>query len=726
MEYNIYFIKMINFIFDIIYYIYIYNTMLQQQQIIQICIIIFFILIVLYLLKPPSNDVFRISDKYDECSYKCSVNKNNLINYNNNKNEENPLSIIEKYTNVIDESDDEHVEEEEITDSNDNSSEEIIKKYSDLNESEYKETNEIEEINNIPKKDNTDTDNTYNTDTDNTYNTDNTDTETTNNKSEEVTETETDTDTDNINEHFSSIRRRVLRPRRRIVRRRIISPRKTVRTRLPVRRKITRTRTRTRTRSRSPTRRTRTRTRSRSPTRRTRTRTRSRSPTRRTRSPTRRITRTRSRTPTRTRSRSPIRSSRTVVKPPSIKPSIGPNFTIIGDNKDHYKLNNGKALVVDKICFGNEKNCINSTFLNKKGPRFTSDGENLKFKDGKSVVLDNLCFGEDTNCIDPTTITNILTSASISKKLEKRVSTYLNFINNKFNYMFSSDINNYEITSDLTKILNTSVIPIGEYMQLDKTPESLFTIITSDSIDIKVPLKYNIIWLRVPSDIYTHLNISTNSYNVNFSFGKRRLNVYSPDGSGTNDYNLSYYIWAPLPIPIEFAGSTIKITPINESILKLSGVAFSINPWYHVSNSAVAFSSGINKSALFEINKPILSDDSEHSAFFTHGKKWNIAVPVIPSGKDKLLYIIVHNDNNDGISHTNVYVNNIKVERLHTSYINPFSIHFNSGINTRYIALRIPEKLINKETLLSVTINLKHQKQAIRFREIGTHDFYKF
>jgi hypothetical protein len=68
-----------------------------------------------------------------------------------------------------------------------------------------------------------------------------------------------------------------------------------------------------------------------------------------------------------------------------------------------------------------------------------------------------------------------------------------------------------------------------------------------------------------------------------------------------------------------------------------------------------------------------------------------LMVPVVPSGKDKIVYIIEHNNNWVGVMHGDVQINGNKAERFRTSWTNnPFATHFNSKQYSRYLGTRVP------------------------------------
>jgi len=107
-------------------------------------------------------------------------------------------------------------------------------------------------------------------------------------------------------------------------------------------------------------------------------------------------------------------------------------------------------------------------------------------------------------------------------------------------------------------------------------------------------------------------------------------------------------------------------------------------------------------------------------------------VPYRWTGRDKLLYLVEHNNNWNGCMHTSITIDDTPLpERFLASYDNPFARHWNSKLYNRYIAARIPADLIpqpsaDKAPLLKVQIDLMKQiadnDSGIRFREMGTHD----
>jgi hypothetical protein len=152
----------------------------------------------------------------------------------------------------------------------------------------------------------------------------------------------------------------------------------------------------------------------------------------------------------------------------------------------------------------------------------------------------------------------------------------------------------------------------------------------------------------------------------------------------------------------------------------LSGLAFSRNPWAHATQSALGYywaSNGGTSTAWGNHNHY-----GDIYANITCKSNFEFRVPVLPSGREKLLYLVDINDSGNNL-HNGITVNNVPIERFLASYDNPFARHFNSKSYNRYMAARIPASLVGKNRYLSVRIDMSKQAHPIQYREIGTHDF---
>jgi hypothetical protein len=204
--------------------------------------------------------------------------------------------------------------------------------------------------------------------------------------------------------------------------------------------------------------------------------------------------------------------------------------------------------------------------------------------------------------------------------------------------------------------------------------------------------------------------------------GFRYHNTYCPDGS-LSDGTRYYHQWLPIPV-----GRSGKLALVSKSgtndLFWVSGLAFSRNPWAHAAEPAVAYHWASNGG-----NPAVWGGywNDEVLAFLQAKSTLELKVPVIPTGRDKLLYLIQHNDFWNGCSHTGIRVNGQPIERFLATYDNPFARHWNSKYFERYIAARIPAALIPKDARwLTVIIDMSRQVElnadVLFFREIGTHD----
>ncbi len=242
---------------------------------------------------------------------------------------------------------------------------------------------------------------------------------------------------------------------------------------------------------------------------------------------------------------------------------------------------------------------------------------------------------------------------------------------------------------------------------------------------VTIPAGYDTVWIRV-------LGNSWNAVKTYFLDGAREdiglwvggfrgLNCYCPDGSlSDGNSEAAFHQW--LPIPTRRAGLLALISkPNTNSDFWLSGLAFSKNPWAHATQSAITYHWVLNGGN----NVNWYSDSSNHDVLGMIVQKTNceLKVPVIPSGRDKLLYLIEYNSVWNGCMHAGITVNNQPIERFTATYDNPFARHWNSKSYERYIAARIPANLIPADARwLSIRIDMSTQIDSIYFREIGTHD----
>jgi hypothetical protein len=241
--------------------------------------------------------------------------------------------------------------------------------------------------------------------------------------------------------------------------------------------------------------------------------------------------------------------------------------------------------------------------------------------------------------------------------------------------------------------------------------------------EVTIPEGYNTVWVRVLGDrwnvIHAYFLDGAQEDLGQWTGGHRNANNFCPDGSLSDSY-FNAHQW--VPIPTGRSGKLALISkPSTNSNFWLSGVAFSKNPWAHAAQSALGYHWGVNGGDKVAWNTH--NWESDVLAMINQKTNWELKVPVVSSGRDKLLYLIEYNSNWNGCMHTGITVEDQPIERFLATYDNPFARHWNSKFRERYIAARIPATLIPPGARwLSVRIDMRDQNNNIHFREIGTHD----
>ncbi len=109
------------------------------------------------------------------------------------------------------------------------------------------------------------------------------------------------------------------------------------------------------------------------------------------------------------------------------------------------------------------------------------------------------------------------------------------------------------------------------------------------------------------------------------------------------------------PIPLRRQGDYIIYSDRNRLGCWISGIAFSKNLWNHAKNGALAYHWQINGGSQAEWNSGNWNNDL--IAMVPVGITTEYIVPVVPSNRDKLLYLVEHNNSWDGVAHTSLLVN---------------------------------------------------------------------
>lgn len=244
---------------------------------------------------------------------------------------------------------------------------------------------------------------------------------------------------------------------------------------------------------------------------------------------------------------------------------------------------------------------------------------------------------------------------------------------------------------------------------------------------VTVPEGYNTLWIRLHAwgwhVIKAQFLDGFKEDLGRWAAGKRHGNCYCPDGSLT-DSHYDGNQWLPIPV-----GRSGKVTLISKQggELWLSGLGFSKNPWAHATQSALGYHWKVNGGEETIWNKDSDSWNGDTLTRIPEKTNLELMVPVVWSGRDKLLYIVEHGSDWNGCMHNGITVNGQPIERLLATYDNPFARHWNSKSFNRYIAACIPAELIPKPRPditphLKVKIDMSKQNGSIHFREMGTHD----
>ena len=244
----------------------------------------------------------------------------------------------------------------------------------------------------------------------------------------------------------------------------------------------------------------------------------------------------------------------------------------------------------------------------------------------------------------------------------------------------------------------------------------------NDGILVKVPAGFNVLWLRVFNDVWEAFRVQSavqqESDVGRYVCGLRSVNEISPDGGAPDSYTTNH-IWCP--IPLYFPGNYWVFNDFNSENW-ISGIAFGKNLWNHAKNSAIAYAWAINGGTGVEFDNAAWNGDI--LSRIVQGKINELYVPVVVSGKNKIIYMMEHNSNWVGTMHGDVTVNDYKVERFRTSYDNPFAAHYSSKLYSRYVATYVPAAYLNPgDKFLKLRIDMSGSEMPMYFRELGTHDY---
>ena len=400
-----------------------------------------------------------------------------------------------------------------------------------------------------------------------------------------------------------------------------------------------------------------------------------------------------------------------------------------------------KPIIVNDICDQNN-NCLTQTNIKMLNLLENPILNRMYFSDASNCRIFN-----NLNLIRTTTQENTfkILGVTIGRNLVQDRESKPFFVNNKVGYTYEQQAN----TDASNNIGFTIQVP---------TPSQLGF----------VP---SILWVEVYNKTILQIQISDGvggSFTNQHVFNLNNYNLIAPDGNITqNLYTLDNQpVWIPMPFNYDTTKRLIlsrAFTNTNTEGFKISGIAFSTNPWNNLIMHSLAIMYNTNKlSGDLRYNNPAMLTSS--STFNTEYVAWRdtsgptnpsniiVRIPVINSGVDKILYLVTHNDTwNENMKAVYIFqkpdvqpsiANNkdlttvtpaetlsnpmIRLDNFTTTFSNPFSRHYNSSVYNRYIGTVIPSNLITSNFIivglqLPVAFNAAHT-MGTRIKHIGTHD----
>ena len=250
---------------------------------------------------------------------------------------------------------------------------------------------------------------------------------------------------------------------------------------------------------------------------------------------------------------------------------------------------------------------------------------------------------------------------------------------------------------------------------------------STDGLRVEVPDGKNVIWIRCLNDRWISVQVYKIDGNIdlgNFCSGFRKLHKYAPDG-GQHDGRWDFLTWFPIPVPGPGSYKIVSGNRVNDggSDAWIGGLAFSTNPWNHAFNSAVGIHWNVNGGENVTWNSDNWNNDM--LAQLTNNTTATLVIPIVSSGRDKLLYLMEHNNQWDGGMHRGITVDGTPIERLRSTWDHPLARSINSKMYNRFLAAFVPESLTRNKRFITVKIDMTREMgNHIFFREAGTIDAY--
>jgi len=287
-----------------------------------------------------------------------------------------------------------------------------------------------------------------------------------------------------------------------------------------------------------------------------------------------------------------------------------------------------------------------------------------------------------------------------------------------------------------------------------------------NGIQITIPSGCNVLWLLCPSDRFVSFKIcgmdaSGTTYGI-YSGGRNYSNHINPGGTVSTLLDNNNLSWTQIPLywlNNNMSNSQRKVRLIsylnkyptlayNVDAFWVSKIAFTSNQWNHVIITPQMMYYDVNSETYLPINSPsaiYTTTFIDRSANSGYSENWNysgiiriidntnfrLRIPIIKSGKNKMLYFISINRSYNfdvlqvSLVNPDSNTNLIKLDNLKSTYSNPFATHYNSKLLNSYRATIIPNSLIKMDsygrTFITINIFLPTGSDFY-IRELGTHD----
>lgn len=376
----------------------------------------------------------------------------------------------------------------------------------------------------------------------------------------------------------------------------------------------------------------------------------------------------------------------------------------------------------------------------------------------------------------------IVNNPIISNIKSEEIQNFLTF-NIKTNYMYDpktiiiyEDIIRYTNLSDAsgvygTDLTGTTIIPFRQItrtwaqMAPSSNPWNGFNIynigIPGNGIEFAIPAGCNVLWLLCLSDrviSFKICDLTGTIYGI-YAGGRNYSNHINPGGTVSTLLSNNNMSWIQIPLywlNNNIAQTQRKVrlhsylsTSVNTDAFWVSKIAFTSNQWNHVIITPQMIYYDTNSITYIPVNSRLgiypttvnnrAAEISDYALnwFFSDKIKikeninFRLRIPIIKSGKNKILYFISINRSltfdilQVSLVDPDTSSILIKLDNLKSTYLNPFATHYNSKLLNSYRATIIPDSFIRPDSFgrTFITINLFLPTGSdFYIRELGTHD----